>query len=300
MIIMLRNRAVRFYYPYPRFPSLSITGSKCGLDCNHCGGHYLEHMANVNTPEKMKNFCIKLDEGGGTGVLVSGGSTSEGRVPLKPFFKTLKWVKQNTNLIINAHTGIVCEEDAKGISRSGVDIASVDIVGDEETIKGVYGLNYSVEEYTETLIHLKDAGIPTVAPHICVGLNFGRISGEYRALEVAGDSNPDVIVILGLIPTKGTAMAEVEPPCNEEIIDIISYAKEKYPETDVALGCMRSRKNKSELEWQAIEAGVDRIATASHSTLERAKKKGYRVKVIDGCCAIPRNLEHKALRIDEY
>ena len=38
------GRELRFYYPKPRFPSVSITGASCALRCKHCGGHYLAGM----------------------------------------------------------------------------------------------------------------------------------------------------------------------------------------------------------------------------------------------------------------
>lgn len=291
-------REIRFYYPYPRFPSVSVTGSKCGLNCKHCSGHYLEQMADVSSPIKLRKFCRKLEKNGGTGLLVSGGSTIEGKVPLKHFFETIRWVKNNTSLIINVHTGIVERSEAEEISTTGVDIVSVDIVGDVNTIRDVYGLNYSVKEYADTLFNLKDAGIPNIVPHICVGLDYGKILGEYKAVDIAGRINPKIIVILGLIPTKDTPMQDVKPPSNKDILDIIDYTQKIYPKTEISLGCMRSRINKRELEWLAIEAGVDRIATASHSTIERAKKQGYKVNIIDGCCSIPKKLEYKALRDD--
>jgi len=37
----LLGREIRFYYPLPRFPNVSVTGGGCALGCKHCGGHYL-------------------------------------------------------------------------------------------------------------------------------------------------------------------------------------------------------------------------------------------------------------------
>ncbi|MBL7167309.1 radical SAM protein [Candidatus Bathyarchaeota archaeon] len=290
------ERVLRFYYPQPSFPAVSVTGGGCALNCKHCGGHYLEGMADVSTPEKLKQFCVGLEARGGAGLLVSGGSTLEGRVPLRPFLPTLEWVKENTDLIVNLHTGMLDMDEAEEIAATGVDIVSVDVVGSDETLKEVYGLDASVEDYGDTLKYLEEAGVPTVAPHVCVGLHFGELRGELRSLDIIGHIDPEVIVFLGLIPTPGTEMADVPPPEIDDVIEIIAAAVERFPRAAVSLGCMRSRQDKEEMERRAIEAGASRIAVASRSTLEWARERGYAVKVIDGCCTIPERLEGRALR----
>lgn len=289
-------KELRFYYPLPKFPNVSITGGECYLNCRHCGGHYLKQMKNTNSPEKLKQFCRRLDDGGGAGILISGGSTPDGRVPLERFYQTLEWIKEETGLIVNVHTGLLDEDQAEAIASTGIDVASVDVVGSRETIKGVYGLDVGPEEYINALVFLRDAGVPQVAPHICVGLDHGRIVGEYNALKLVSDINPEVIVILGLIPTAETPMANVNPPSVKDIMMVVFKSRELCPDSDIALGCMRSRVNKKTLEEQAIQAGVNRIATPSRSTIEKAEKDGYEILLLDACCAIPRNLEGRALR----
>ena len=291
------GREIRFYYPMPRFPSASVTGGHCELNCKHCGAHYLGHMPNVDTPEKLKQFCLDLEAKDALGLLVSGGSDTTGRVQLKPFIETLSWVKENTGLILNLHTGMLNREEAEEISSTGIDIASIDIVGSEDTLKEVYGLEVSLDAYTSTLNYLVESGVPQVAPHICIGLNFGKLKGEYRALDIAGAINPETIVFLGLIPTAGTEMENVAPPAIDDIVGLIVKAKEDYPSTEVSLGCMRDRVNKPELEWRAIEAGLDRLALPTRSTVKRAVDAGYYVIELDGCCAIPRSFEYRTRRL---
>ncbi len=284
---------LRFYYPVPRFPSVSLTGPHCELMCAHCKAHYLGHMPDVSSPEKLKRFCVEHERRGGVGLLVSGGSTTEGRVPLKRFLPTLEWVKENTGLIVNLHTGMLGMREAEEVASTGVDIVSVDMVGSEETLRDVYGLKASVAEYGVTLTNLMDAGALSVAPHICVGLHFGELRGEHRALEQSLSIEPEVIVFLGLIPTADTPMSGVNPPTVEEIIGLIEESKRLSPRTEVSLGCMRSRGYKTELEWKAIEAGAERVAMASRSTESRAFEEGYQIKRFDGCCATPRALDEK-------
>ena len=292
----MQRKELRFYYPMPVFPPVSVTGGSCDLMCSHCMGHYLKHMPDVSTPAKLRDFCIRHEEAGGVGLLISGGSTLEGRVPLRPFLSTIAWVKENTGLIVNLHTGVLDVSEAEEIASTGADIVSVDVVGSDETLRMVYGLKASVEKYGATLTNLVDAGAPHVAPHICVGLHYGKVLGEHKALEMAASIDPEVIVFLGLVPTENTPMAKVTPPPLAEITGLISEAKRLRPHTDVSLGCMRSREYKTELDWAAVEAGTSRVALASRSTEQRAQEAGYRVIHLDGCCATPRSLEKRLLR----
>ena len=287
------SRTVRFYYPLPRFPSVSVTGSHCELMCAHCKAHYLGHMVDVSSPEKLKRFCVEHERRGSAGLLVSGGSTTEGRVPLKRFLPTLAWVKENTGLILNLHTGMLDTREAEEVASTGADMVSVDMVGSDETLREVYGLETTVEEYGATLTNLRDAGAASVAPHICVGLHYGELRGERTALEMSLVIEPEVIVFLGLIPTADTPMSGVAPPSIDEIVGLVGEAKRLSPGTEVSLGCMRSRGYKTELEWRAIEVGVERVASASRSTVSRAVENGYDVKRLDGCCATPRALEDR-------
>jgi hypothetical protein len=290
---MQASKELRFYYPSPKFPSVSITGSHCDLMCNHCKGHYLHNMHDVHTPKKLRDFCITHDADGGVGILVSGGSTKEGKVPIEPFLGTIRWVKNNTDLIVNIHTGMLNKREAEDIAATEVDIISVDLVGSRKTLKQVYGLDASVEMYMGTLSHLKNAGVSFLAPHICVGLHYGEVLGEQKALEMAINIRPDVFVFTSIIPTVGTPMEKVQSPRVNTITDFIKEAKRRSKGTDISLGCMRSRENKIELEKKAIKAGASRIALASRSTENWALEQGYNVKKINGCCVIPRSIENE-------
>jgi uncharacterized radical SAM superfamily protein len=254
-------------------------------------------MTPAETPDKLKEFCIELEKRDGIGILVSGGSNKDGTVELRPFLGVLNWIKENTDLIVNIHTGLLNKEAADEIRATGIDVVSVDVVGHNDTIKEVYGLKADVEDYLNTLHTLKETGIKHVIPHVCLGLHFGEILGEYRALEIACSIDPEVLVILGLIPTKNTAMELIDPLPIMEIINIINFTRINYPKVDISLGCMRTRQEKEKLEWLALDAGVNRISTPSNSTIRKARQKGYEIKVLDGCCAIPKNLEGKAVRV---
>jgi len=290
------GRTLRFYYPLPRFPNVSVTGSRCALRCKHCGGYYLAGMENVDEPWKLREFASKLQSDGGVGLLISGGSDPSGKVPLEPFYETISWIKESTDLIVNVHTGLLSSEEASSLAETGVDIVSVDVVGSDDTVRRVYGLRSTVDDYRSTLAALRDAGIGYVVPHICVGLDYGELKGEASALMMIRDFDPENIVILGLMPTPGTAMADVPAPKPKYLAKVVAVARLICPRAGVSLGCMRSRLEKGRLEELVIRAGADSVVLPSRSTLEYAEREGFKVKHLDGCCSIPRSLEHRALR----
>src|SRR4030067_148169 len=60
------------------FPTFSVTGKTCALNCKHCGGKLLGTMQSTGTPAKLFEAAEKLKTEGGVGCLVSGGSTLNG------------------------------------------------------------------------------------------------------------------------------------------------------------------------------------------------------------------------------
>ena len=291
-----RGREIRFYYPYPRFPAVSITGGWCALKCKHCMGKYLEGMTPIGSPEELKEFSLRLEERGGVGLLVSGGCTLDGRVPLERFLNALRWIKEHTELIINVHTGLVDGERAEEIASTGIDIASIDIVGSDQTIRDVYGLKATVEDYEETLHSLMETSIPAVVPHLCVGLDHGKIIGEARALEIIGEAKPQQMVILALIPTPGTPMEGVNPPPPTDVAKATALARLLMPKASISLGCMRPRAERKMLETLCLKAGADRIVLPSKAARSWAEAHSLKILELDGCCSIPEKLEDRAIR----
>jgi len=286
---------VRFYYPLPRFPSISMTGYRCALNCQHCQGKYLKQMKAAETPEALKRLCVKLDKGGAVGCLVSGGSTPSGSVPLEGFCDALRWVKEETGLIVNLHTGLVNERQAEQIASTGIDVASLDFIGSEETIRQVTGLDRRPEDYLESLLLLREAGVPSVVPHICTALDWGVVKGEANALSLLKSFNPELIVILGLRPTKGTPMETAPTPKPETLAKMVAVARLMHPKASIALGCMRPQQGRAKAERLALMAGANRIVLPSTETVHLAEEKGLRLIRLAACCAVPSQLEGKAL-----
>jgi len=290
------SKTFKAYYVWPRFPSLSLSGTACSLHCKHCNRVYLRDMIDVSSPEKLLSTCKKLKERGAVGVLLSGGCKKNGEmINLRGFLPAIKRVKEETDLIIKLHTGIVDRELAEGIAGAEVDIASVEVVGSDRAIRYVFGLNLKVDDYRRTLENLRDAGVKHIVPHVCIGLNAGRIDGEYSAIDIIKDTvKPSVFVLIVLKPTKGTEFERAKIPDPEDVYRIVRYAKESFPDVDISLGCMRPRtKGRIEIERKALMAGATRMEIPSKETLKLAESMGYRIKRIDACCALPEEYEER-------
>ena len=266
------------------FPAISITGKSCALNCDHCKKHLLETMIPAQTPDELLNVCIDLHEKGARGCLISGGADPTGRVPLKKFIDTLKQIKKETNLMLAVHTGIVDEETAKGLASAGIDIALVDVIGDKETLENVYHLNQDISEFENSLRYLKENNVK-IAPHIVIGLNYGKISGEFHALGMLQKIKPDAIVFVGLMPFKNTPMFSIAPPSAEDITKFISAARLMFPETPLILGCARNRKDKAVIDKLAVAGGINAIAHPARAAIDEAKKMNLKINFEAVCCA---------------
>ncbi|MDP7078646.1 MAG: radical SAM protein [Candidatus Undinarchaeales archaeon] len=269
------------------FPSVSVTGAGCSLDCAHCGRTFLRHMHAATTPESLSSFLDELWARGGAGCLVSGGCDRDGRVPLRPFLPVLAEAKRTTGLQLNVHCGLVNAEDARILATTDVDVVSLDLIGDRSTAREVYGLDRGPEDYLGSYRSLISVGIPVV-PHITIGLHFGMVRGERTALEMAASMDAPLVVFLVLLPTPGTRMADVEPPSSEAVTEVFASARELLPETELALGCMRPRGPEGRvIERLALEHGFERMAMPSLEVHSAARRLGIEVIKATGCCTLP-------------
>lgn len=272
--------------PEPYFVPVSITGSACALNCKHCAGKLLETMTPATTPEKLLDVARNLAKRGSYGMLVSGGADSRGVVRLEKFAPTLRRISEEFGLHVAVHTGIITPELAQALAQAKVDAAMLDIIGDDDTIREIYGLEATVEDYRQSLENVTNAGVPA-CPHIVIGLHFGEIRGEYRAVDIAARFPPASLVLVAFKPISGTDMAHSKVCTPEEIRDVIIYARKKLPDTPLLLGCARpGGEHQIKTDCYAIEAGVDGIAYPAQEAVQLAKSGGSEVSWSEVCCSL--------------
>jgi uncharacterized radical SAM superfamily protein len=291
------GNVIKIYNPSNKFPAISITGSECALQCEHCNKKYLDGMRHLTDNKDLEEFLMNLSENGGIGALISGGSEADGSVPLISFLDTIKKVKNQTNLIINTHTGLLSEETAKKLADANVDIISFDLNMDEEILRDIYHLDKSIFDYEKAVNLLRKYNL-NIVPHVCIGLYYGKLHKELDSIKFIKDSgmNPSLIVLIALIPPKNSS-EKFETPDPLNIAKIIAAIRFNFPNTEISLGCMRPRGNiKVEVEKKALEAGITRIEIPSPQTLKWLKKTNSEIKLkfYSACCAIPVELENLA------
>ena len=271
----------------PKFVDISITGRNCELMCDHCASKILWHMIPATTPEELKRVGEELKGRGVDGVLISGGSNKDGVVELYDFFDTMKYLKEELGIMVTCHVGLVDRELAKGLKEAGVDAVLLDIIGDNETIKEVYKLPHkTTQDYDRSMELLREYGLKIV-PHIIVGLHYGKIKGEYNALDMIAKYNPETLVIVVVMPYYGKARFQLlPPPSPEESAEIFLYARKKMPDSPIMVGCARpAGADRTKLDTYAVLAGVNGIAFPAEGVLTYSKSIGLEPVVSPSCCS---------------
>ena len=269
------------------FPPVSVTGEKCSLDCHHCGMHYLKHMTPARTNEQLVEYCQKLQNQGVPGIVLSGGSRGDGVVPLEALEDGIREVKDRTDLSILAHTGPINRREADILGRAGLDGSLLDVVGSADTTEKVLGVRISPERYASAIEAINENEM-IFSPHIIVGLDYGKINGEIKALELLKDASVDNICIIVLIPTKGTQMENVAPPTPDTVGRITAIARLMYPDVPVTLGCVRPGKSyRQAIDEAAIRAGATKVAIPSNVAEKIANELNLKINKIElSCCGL--------------
>lgn len=267
------------------YPVLSITGASCHLQCDHCRGKILEEMLPLRNGAHLVEVCKDLEREGNLGVLVSGGSDMTGRLPWKEFAGGLAQVKEETNLKVSVHCGLVDHLEAQALKEAGVDEVMLDVIGCQETFEQVYHLPDGLKSMQQTLTAIAGAGL-TLVPHLVVGLHFGRILGEVDAIKLLRKFALSTLVIVVLRPLPGTPMAQATPPEPEEIARITAAARISHAAVPLSFSCTRPfGPHRRKTDVLAIEAGVNRMAMPSDAALARAKELGLQVSFRYTCCS---------------
>ncbi len=268
------------------FVSLSVTGTACSLKCEHCEGHLLKGMESTITPETLFERCKQIKSLGGEGVLISGGSDSEGYVPLERFGDAIGRVKSELNLEVVVHTGLVSEQTAQFLAEAQIDAAMLDVIGDERVAREVYHIKDGPKKMRHTLDILESLNVPTV-PHVLVGLDYGKLGGELEALEIISQGSPAAVVIIALSPLRKTAMEGVVPPMPEDLARIITIARVGMRETPLLLGCARPMgQHKIDTDMFAIKSGANGIALISQEGVDFARSVNLKPVFLDVCCSL--------------
>jgi uncharacterized radical SAM superfamily protein len=251
---------------------LSLTGTQCALDCAHCGGHYLGGMRPI----------WEAEPNGSTSCLISGGCDPTGRVPILAHHDHVRaWRHGRT---MNWHVGFVSEAEMSAIAPL-VDVVSFDFVGDDATIREVYGTDRTVADYVDTYRLLRRHA--RTLPHVTIGLRGGVLGHELPALELLQELGADGLVFLIFVPTPGTRYADRQPPTPEAAAELLAEARMRFPSIPLYLGCMRPKgRYRDSLDALAVRAGLNVIVSPARDARKLAADLGLSAREIRECCVL--------------
>ena len=183
------------------FPAFSITAGGCALMCDHCQAKILEPMIPATSPEMLERKVrdlVRLQDL--RGFLLSGGSNPRNEVRYERFLPAIERLKRDfPYLRIAVHSALMNAARARQLESAGIDTAMMDVIGAQETIREVYHLERTVDDFEDTLAALCATRMEIV-PHIVIGLHYGRILGEENALAIVSRHRVHALVLVVVMP----------------------------------------------------------------------------------------------------
>lgn len=269
-----------------RFLPVSVTGSACALQCDHCQAKVLEGMISVRSAPDLFALAERLHSQGSEGILLSGGSGRDGAVPHLPHLVHVPRIKQELGMKVIVHSGVVTPALAAGLAAAGVDGVMLDVIGADETLNDVYHLDVTVTDIERSIALLAAEGL-RIIPHIVLGLHYGTFRGEHRALEIVSRYPVSTLILVVLVPLVGTPMADLPPPPPDEVVGFFAEAREAMPTTKVNLGCARPLGEvKVALDQAAIDHGLNGIAYPAEGIIGYARDRGLVPNLYEYCCSL--------------
>jgi hypothetical protein len=269
------------------FPAFSITAGGCALDCDHCQAKILEPMIPATKPEmldqKVRDLILLQ---GLQGFLLSGGSNKRNEIRYERFYPVIEGLKRDfPDLKIAIHTALTDEAGAKRMESAGVDTAMMDVIGSDETIKQVYHLDRPVEDFEATLAALTATKME-ISPHIVIGLHYGELRGEGRALEMVARYPVNALVLVVIMPFYAKP-GTFKTPATADVGRIFIDAREKLGDRQLLLGCARPPGlHKQVTDAYAVMAGLDGIAFPAEGAVQVAEATGRDWHQEHACCSI--------------
>ncbi len=255
--------------------------------CDHCQAKILEPMIPATNPEmldqKVRDLVLLQDL---QGFLLSGGSNRRNEIAYERYYPVIEGLKRDfPYLRIAIHSALLDEPRARSMEAAGVDTAMMDVIGAERTIREVYHLDRSVEDFEATLAALTSTSMDVV-PHIVIGLHYGQLLGEANALEICARYDVHALVLVVVMPFYARA-GTFATPSTADVGGIFLAARERLGDRQVNLGCARPPgMHKRITDAYAIMAGLDGIAFPADGVVAVAEAVGRPYHQEHACCAV--------------
>jgi uncharacterized radical SAM superfamily protein len=220
------------------------------------------------------------------GFLLSGGSNRRNEIPYERYMPVIERLKREFPFLkVAIHSALTDARRAKSMESAGVDTAMMDVIGADETIREVYHLDRPVEDFEATLEALCATSMEVV-PHIVIGLHYGRILGEPRALDIVARHGIHSLVLVVVMPFYAKP-GTFATPDTSDVGRIFLEARRRIADREVLLGCARPPgMHRRVTDAYAVAAGLDGIAFPADGMLAVAGALGRPVVQEHACCSI--------------
>jgi uncharacterized radical SAM superfamily protein len=270
------------------FLNISITGNSCGLQCKHCQGELLKGMITAADSKALISVTEKyISSGNLKGMPISGGFNKNGKLAFSPLLEGMKFIKEKyPNLTVYIHTGFLDEDEVMSLKEAGVDAVLVNLIKSSIAIEQVYNLKgKTYGDYLDTIRMLKDYDLK-VSPHIIIGLENGRLSGEFEAASDAIRLGADSIVFAVLKKASRSIDFPASSIPHGEIIELVKHTRSLSQDIPISFGCAKvPGKDRDLLEIGLIKAGISSIAFPSEGAVKFAVENKIAHTFVEKCCA---------------
>lgn len=269
------------------FPAFSVTGGACALDCEHCHARILEPMRPAFTPAELdRDVRALIERQDLNGFLLSGGSNRRNEIRYERFYPVLSRLKNDyPHLRIAVHSALTDTARSQAMADAGVDTAMLDIIGAQETVRDVYHLDRPVADFERSLEALCATGMEVV-PHIVIGLHYGKVLGEYTALDMIARHPIHALVLVVLMPFYATP-GKFATPDADAVGEFFLAARKRISERELLLGCARPAGGHKRLtDAYAVMAGLDGIAFPADGVAPLARALGREIRQEHACCSL--------------
>ncbi len=272
----------------PVYIAASVTGRHCDLQCLHCGGCLLKCTYPVETPEALWDLALRLKDRGLRGVLLTGGCTDDGVVPLAGFCPMLARLKSDLGLETTVHSKLVDRRLADALCLSRATSILVDVVGSLDMLQRVYRLpDKTLDDVRRSLDLLAERELP-ISPHVVLdNLAGGDGASGDRALAMLEGRTLRSLVIVMLMALPGHSAGPTIGWDLREVRRLFEKARMMFPKTPLLLGCARPLGPlQKQIDALALDAGFDGIAFPSEGTAARARELGRTPRFSEFCCSL--------------
>ena len=125
------------------------------------------------------------------------------------------------------HSALLDETRAKRMESAGVDVAMMDVIGAQETIRDVYHLDRPVADFEATLAALSATKMDVV-PHIVIGLHYGRLMGEENALDIISRHKIAALILVIVSPIYAPADKPFATVATEDVAKVFVAARRTH------------------------------------------------------------------------